>query len=271
MRLGISSYTFVWAAGVPGYELPRAPLTHEQLLRRAVDLGVKVVQIADNMPLERLSAREIDRLARLAGELGLSLEVGTCGFDPSHLLNHLELAARLGSPILRVVMDQEGVHVTGDQAVGVLKQVLPAFQEKQVGLAIENHDRLSARTLAQVIERAGGRGVGICLDTANSLGCGEDVWTVFRTLSPWILNVHVKDFVARRHPHNKGFVIDGCPAGQGVLEIPELIASLQRSPNDPNVILELWPAPEATIDASIAKEEAWTRQSIRFLRNYVLE
>ena len=46
-----------------------------------------------------------------------------------------------------------------------------------------------AKSLAEIIERAGGEGVGICLDTANSLGCGEDVFTVLRTLAPWIVKV----------------------------------------------------------------------------------
>jgi sugar phosphate isomerase/epimerase len=270
MLLGLSSYTFVWAAGVPGYEPPAAPLTHEGLLNKAVDHGVRVVQIADNTPLDRLSAIEIDRLAAQAAERNIAIEVGTCGFDPRHLEEYLQLATRFHSPLLRVVMDTDGSHITSDRAVAILKQVLPAFRKSHVCLAIENHDRLRAASLAQIIERSG-EGVGICLDTANSLGCGEDVFTVLRTLARWVVNVHIKDFIARRLPHKKGFTIEGCPAGQGALDFPALFAELRRLPHDPNIILELWPAPEDSVEASIAKENAWTRQSIDFLRQYVAD
>jgi sugar phosphate isomerase/epimerase len=271
MRLGISSYTFVWAAGVPKFEQPRKPLTHAELLQKAIDLGIQVVQIADNMPLDRLSVKEIDRLLGQARDHNLSLEAGTCGFDPQHLFRYLDLAIQLRSPFLRVVMDAAGVHVTADQAVAVLREILPAFQQQNICLAIENHDRLRAKALAEIIERAGGEGVGICLDTANSLGCGEDVFTVLRTLAPWVVNVHLKDFVAKRLPHQKGFVIEGCPAGFGALNFPLLFDELRRLPHDVNAILELWPSPEDTIEASIAKEDAWAQQSVSFLRQYVAE
>ncbi len=270
MRLGISSYTFVWAAGVPGYEPPRAALTHEGLLTKAVELGVKVVQIADNMPLDRLSDKELDRLAGQARERGLSIEVGTCGFDPKDLVRYLDIAARVGSPFLRVVMDSGGTQVSAEHAVGVLNEVQPAFRRKNVCLAIENHDRLKAQSLAEIIGQ-GGEGVGICLDTANSLGCGEDVFTVLRTLAPWIVNVHLKDFAPRRLPHQKGFVVEGCSAGQGVVDFPALFTELRRLPHDPNAILELWPAPEKSIEASVEKEDAWAKQSIDFLRQFVAE
>jgi hypothetical protein len=36
-----------------------------------------------------------------------------------------------------------------------------------------------------------------------------------------------------------------------------------------NAILELWPAPEASIAKSVAKEEAWTAESVRYLRRYI--
>jgi 3-oxoisoapionate decarboxylase len=271
MRLGISSYTFVWAVGVPGYEAPRAALNYEGLLTKATELGVKVVQIADNMPLDRLSSLERDYLAGQARERGLLIEVGTCGFNPILLEHYLEIATCLDSPFVRVVMNTGGKHVTADQAVNVLNQVLPAFRRQNVCLAIENHDRLAAKSLAEIIERAGGEGVGICLDTANSLGCGEDVWTVLRSLSQWIVNVHIKDFTARRLPHQKGFVIEGCPAGQGVLDLPALFAELRRTPHELNAILELWPSPENSLEASIAKENVWARQSIDVLRQFIAE
>ena len=55
MRLGISSFTYVWSVGVPGFFAPSQPLAPGGLLEKAVQLGVRVVQIADNLPLDRLT------------------------------------------------------------------------------------------------------------------------------------------------------------------------------------------------------------------------
>ena len=269
MRLGIGSYAFVWSVGVPGYPQPREPLTARGLLAKAAELGVRVVQIADNLPLHRLASDEIDALARLAVEQGISIEVGTCGIEPAQLRNYLRLAVKLQSPIVRLVIDTPDSEPTVDEVVDSLHQVLLDFHRANVHLAIENHDRFTAAMLAQIIERCRGHNVGICLDTANSIGCGEDVSTLLRTLGPWIVNVHTKDYCAPRLHHKKGFLIEGCPAGQGILDIPQLLADVGRFGRDPNVILELWPAPEATIEESIAKEIDWTQKSIHYLRQFI--
>jgi len=271
VRLGISSYTYVWGVGVPGFPQPARPLTSAGLLGTAMRLGVNVVQIADNLPLHVLSEGGIGVLWGLACPSDVAIEVGTCGIDPGNLTTYLELARRLRSPILRVVIDTDAHQPSPDEVVATLRELLPQFERADVCLAIENHDRFPAAVLAEIIEQVGSRHIGICLDTANSLGCGEDVHTVLRTLGPHVVNLHIKDFRVERLPHTKGFTVVGCPAGQGVLDIPRLLADLRDLRRDPNVILELWPPPEATIEETIAKEEAWARESIRYLRQFVTE
>ena len=97
MRLGIGSYTYVWAVGVPGYPQPTEPMTPASLLRTAVELGVRVVQIADNMPLHRLSALDLDDLVNQADRAGIALEVGTAGIEPGNLHEYLRVAVKLKS------------------------------------------------------------------------------------------------------------------------------------------------------------------------------
>src|SRR6185436_10353867 len=101
MHLGIGSYTYVWAIGVPGYPSPAQPLTALALLDKATALGVRVVQIADNLPLHRLTANELNALSERADELGLMLEVGTGGIDAANLHGYIAIAQQLRSPILR--------------------------------------------------------------------------------------------------------------------------------------------------------------------------
>jgi 3-oxoisoapionate decarboxylase len=271
VRLGISSYTYVWAVGVPRFPQPARPLSAEGLIAKAAELGTSVVQIADNLPLDRLSVAELERLAAIAEERGISLEVGTCGIELDHLRSYLQLTVRLHSPFVRVVIDTDLRQPSPDEVVATFREVLPAFEQANVCLAIENHDRFPAATLLEIIERMGSRHIGICLDTANSLGCGEDLHTVLRVLGPYVVNLHVKDFRVERLPHKKGFTVFGCPAGQGVLDVPRLLADLRELGRDPSIILELWPPPEETIERSVAKEEAWVRESIRYLQQFVTE
>jgi sugar phosphate isomerase/epimerase len=239
------------------------------LLQKATDLGVSVVQIADNLPLHGLSTAELDEIAADAHRRKLELEVGTCGIAPAHLREYLRIAVRLGSMIVRVVPDTDTTHPSPEELVEALREVQPEFERAGVSIAIENHDHFPAATLAQVVEHFGGHGVSICLDTANSLGCGEGLDTLARVLGRWVVNLHVKDFRVSRLPHKKGFVVEGCPAGRGLVDVPRLLAELRRLGRDPNAILELWPPPAHTLAESVAREDTWTVESIKYLRRFI--
>jgi sugar phosphate isomerase/epimerase len=269
MQLGISSYTYNWAVGVPGFPQPARPLSAEALIDKALAHSVRLVQIADNLPLDALDNAALDRLATRAAQNSITLEAGTAGIDPPHLRRYLEIARRLNARLLRTILDTASRHPTIEEAESDISQVLPEFEKAGVTLAIENHDRFPAATLAALIDRLASPQVGICLDTANSLGCGEDLHTVLTILGPWVVNLHIKDFCARRLPHRKGYLIEGCPAGQGLVHIPRLLDELERLDRDPTVILELWQSPENTVEATIAKEESWASESIAYLRQLI--
>ncbi|MHB1356992.1 MAG: sugar phosphate isomerase/epimerase family protein [Anaerolineae bacterium] len=267
MRLGISSYTYTWAVGVAGYE-PEHPLSACGLLLQAARLGVKVVQIADNLPLDLLTARELVELEQTAQSLHISIEVGTRGIASVHLLRYLAIAQRLASPILRVVVDTPKHQPTADEIVAGLRPLETAFKSSGVTLAIENHDRLRAEDLRSIVT-ALGSWVGICLDTVNSFGVLQEPESVVTILGPQTVNLHIKDFTIYRASHKMGFSIEGCPAGQGRLDIPWLLCSLKMMGHDPNAILELWTPPEATLAATIIKEERWAEESVHYLRSLI--
>jgi sugar phosphate isomerase/epimerase len=260
----------VWAVGVPGWE-PARPMTVDDLLQKAVELGVSVVQIADNLPLDWLDAGELDALASRAGALGIEIEAGTRGIRPDHLRTYVRIAERVGARFLRTLIDAAGHRPDEDEAVACLRAVAADLKATGVTLGIENHDRFRAVTLRRIVERAGSENIGVCLDTANSLGCGEGIEQVAACLAPLVVNLHVKDFAARRLPHNKGFIVEGCPAGEGLVDVPALIDVLRRAGRDFNAIVEVWPPPEPDLAASITKEDEWARRSVAYLRSLKLE
>lgn len=267
-RLGVGTYSLAWAIGVP-QSPPPEPMDTFRFLQSAASYGVNLVQIADNLPLHRLSRAEFAQVQREAENLGIQIEVGTRGIQPEHLRTYLHLAQELGSSLLRIVVDTAEHHPDPPEIVATLKPLMPLFEQANIRLAIENHDRFKAQTLAEIIRQLDSPAAGICLDTVNSFGALEGPDVVIAALGPYVVNLHVKDFVIRRAGHMMGFILQGTPAGQGMLDIPNVLDTLSRQGRDFNAILELWTPPEATIEATIATEAAWAAESIRYLRTVI--
>lgn len=268
MKLGLGSYAFAWAIGVPGHP-PRQPMDVFAFLVEAGRLGLGVVQIGDNLPLAALDDAKLDQVHAQAVAAGVAIEVGMRGSKHDDLLKHLRLAVRLGSPLLRVVTDSPGDEPEPDEVVRRLVSVLPEFRRSGVRIAIENHDRFTARTLTSIVERVGADDCGVCLDTVNSFGALEGPDVVVRTLAPHTLSLHLKDFRVSRVPSNMGFSISGAPAGEGQLDVPWLLDQLQSVGRDVNAILENWPPFGPDLDATIAREREWVDAGVARLREEI--
>jgi sugar phosphate isomerase/epimerase len=267
--LGISSYAYPWAIGVPGYLPPACPMDVFAFVRRASELAVKLVQIADNLPLHTLSPTDLDHFCDEVNQLGLMVEVGIRGIRPAHVMRYLPIAQRLGTPVLRAVIDAVGYRPAKAEIVSTLRDLMPEFRRADVVLALENHDRFIAQRFIEIIEEVNSPQIGVCLDTVNSFGALEGPDIVVETLGPYVVDLHIKDFTIRRADHNMGFIIEGTPAGQGRLNIPEILATLWQYERHFNALIELWPAPETTHAATAQKEDAWVVESIEYLRTLI--
>jgi sugar phosphate isomerase/epimerase len=239
------------------------------LLERGSSLGVDVIQIADNLPLNMVPESTLVEVVDRAKALGLELEVGTVGLSPEVMDRYLDLALMLGSKIVRVVVDTPEDRPSVEDIIARLDVILPAYAVAGVRLLIENHDRLRAATLREILIRVGRPELGICLDTVNSLGGLEAVGTVAETLAPWVMNVHVKDFVIERTNHKMGFLVEGRPAGEGMVDIPSLIALARALPHEVNVVLEQWPPFVVDLNATIEQEARWAEESVTNLRRWI--
>ena len=268
MILGISSYTYPWAVGVPGHEPDRA-LDETGLLDLCRHHGVKLLQIGDNLPLANFDSARLDRLAARAKAEDVRLEIGARGFTMDRFVEYIALARRVGASLLRFVLDDAGYHPTPSDVSKILKQCASSLDG--ILLGIENHDRFAAAELREMIETADNDSIGVCLDTANSLGAGEGIAAVSTVLAPVTLNLHIKDFKIERVSHLMGFTVTGTPAGGGMLDIPKLLRQLTPFKRCETAVLELWTAPEQQLEKTIAKEAAWAVQSLSFLKPYFVE
>lgn len=263
MKLGLSSYTFGWAVGILGHAPPH-PLDELGLLDRCREHGIRLLQIGDNLPLHTFDEARLEQLATRAAAEGVELEIGARRLTLERLEQYAAIARRVGSTLLRFVIDDADYHPSPEAVTQVLRQGVPLLAGLTLGL--ENHDRFAAATLRGMIESAQSDRIGVCLDTANSLGAGEGLETVLRELAPLAVNLHIKDFAIARVPHLMGFIVEGRPAGQGALDVPGLLKQLGAFRRCETAVLELWTPPETMLEDTIAKEAAWAGQSLAFLK-----
>ena len=268
MRLGISSYTYTWAVGVPG-SMPEKPMQVYELIDKAFAWNLSLVQIADNLPLENLTLSELRSLEQYASGKGVSIEMGGRGLTAGHTLKCLETAVTLGSPILRMVIDNQDFKPDLQSIISTINDFVPELKSKKIKLAIENHDRFKAREFERIINSVGSDMVGICLDSVNSMGAGEGFENVSEILAPYTFNLHIKDFSIHRVSHKMGLIIEGCPAGKGMLDIPGLLNLINSYVRCNSAILELWTPPAEKIEATIKKEAKWAEESIEYLKSVI--
>jgi L-ribulose-5-phosphate 3-epimerase UlaE len=63
-----------------------------------------------------------------------------------------------------------------------------------------------------------------------------------------------------------GIIIEGSPAGKGMLNIRDTLERLTLLNRCQSAILELWTPPEPKMEDTIEKEEQWARESIKYLK-----
>ncbi len=267
MNIGISSWSYGWAVGINGY-LPETPMNLDCLLEKAAELGVPVLQIADNLSLESLSLSELEKFASKASCLGVQLEIGTSGVSNQHIAQYLEIAKTLNAKILRTLLhDKNGSPSIFDAEREICKS-LHLLEKYNVTLAIENHDFFHSKQLRKLIDNINHPLVGACLDPVNNLAKGESASEVLETLAPVTVNFHCKDFQIHRKPSLLGFDVVGCPVGEGLLDLNRCASIL---PSDISWIIEMWTPFQANIEATIKTEADWVKKSVEFLNQNTLQ
>src|SRR5213075_3226995 len=246
---------------------PASPLDEHGLLDKCRDLGVKLLQVGDNLPLHEFSDARLAHLAERAAREGVKLEVGARRLTAERVAEYAALARRVSARLIRFVIDDVDYHPAPPTVTKALREAVPLLDGLTLG--VENHDRFDAGTLRGLIESAGSERVGVCLDTANSLGAGEGLDAVVTTLAPFVVNLHLKDFHIARLPHLMGFTITGRPAGDGFLNVRALLKQLGPFGRCQTAVLELWTPPEPRLEDTIAKEAAWAGKSVAWLREFI--
>jgi sugar phosphate isomerase/epimerase len=270
MRLGIGTFTYPWAIGVPGRE-PQRRMTPMDLLREAVRLQVRIVQFCDNLPLDQVAKQDLNVCESFAQEHGLRIELGVRGTDPALLMRYLTLARRFGCDFLRIVVTKTGSQFDAKHLRGNIAKVMPSFARAKVKIAFENHDWHSLEQLAQLVKEWGPGRAGFCLDTVNSLGFRAGLEGVVMLLAPDSLSLHLKDYTMKRVPSQLGFLVEGCAVGAGEVDVPWVLKQPRLRGRDVNAIIEIWPPEAGTLEETIAAERTLAEASVKYARQFIVE
>lgn len=268
MQLGLSTYSFPWNVGVAGH-LPQRQMHYSELIEFAASRDIRHLQFADNMPLHLMATKDIEEIKTLCEKHNIDIETGTRRLTKENINTYLNIAHYFKSPFLRIVIDDNDYHPDEEEVIKVINSVVPWLEEKNIVLAIENHDRFKASVLEKIILSTSKRYVGICLDTANSIGAGEGINEILPVLLPYTINLHIKDFMIERISHKMGFSVYGTAAGKGMLDIPSLIEQCNNAQNCKTATLEIWMNKDDNIESTIQKEKSWVNESINYLKKYI--
>lgn len=208
--------------------------------------GANAVQLS----LGRRAEAEATAVRRAADAAGLAVE-GIVSPPENSVAGRDRFAAELattracGADVVRVVMlggRRYEVFTKPDDytqfaaaAKATLERAELLARAAGVKLAVENHKDFRTDELVDVLRGLGSPWVGVCVDTGNNLALLEDPTATIAALAPFAFTAHLKDMGLEEYAD--GFRLAEVPLGQGVLDLPALVAALRKG--NPRVRFQL--------------------------------
>lgn len=261
--IGLGTYAFFWQHSEKAE--PRLDLA--DMLRRTRELDVDLFQICDYAPLLSYSAAELRDARALADDLGITIELGTKGIGTAHLETFLHLADVFGATLVRSMLFAPDHRPTLAEAEQLLRVAVPAYEAAGVTLALETYEQVPTADLVSLIETVGSDYLGICLDPANTVAILENPVDVIDRCSPYVKNVHVKDFQFTRRGGWVGFTLEGAELGTGLLDHQHLMTVVDPEARGINRIIEHWLPWQDSYETTRRIEDAWNTANLTYLRS----
>ncbi len=168
----------------------------------------------------------------------------TNGSEARTVIQHLEVAKKLGSPILRCVggnlfTRDEGHDMTAlaDRAVAILCEACKAAEDMGLKIAMENHADFTVRELASILARVNSPAFGFTVDCANLAFDIDDPLRLAGIMAPYALATHYKDYRVLRTP--KGLALENCAVGDGDIDVAAIARLLGEKNPAINLNIEI--------------------------------
>lgn len=180
-----------------------------------------------------------------------------------HTLQCLKLADFFGCENISVPPGGPLGDISRDEAMSLfhrgLERVVPLAEELGIKILVEPEPELlmeNSREFKRFIRDAKSPAIGLNFDIGHFFCAGEDPTAAFEELFEWIGHVHLEDIAATR-VHNHLIL------GHGVIQFPEIFATMIRLGYKGDVSLELYPYVDTPEEAG--------RESLAHLRQILQE
>jgi len=162
--------------------------------------------------------------------------------DAQIVIHHLDIAKKLGSPILRCVAGNlftrdEGHDMTAlaDRAVDILREACEAAEDMDIKIAMENHADFTVRELASILARVHSPAFGFTVDCANLAFDLDDPLRLAGIMAPFALTTHYKNYRIIRT--RSGLALENCWLGDGDIDVGAIARLLGQ--HDPDIHLNI--------------------------------
>ena len=253
--------------GMDSYSVRNSGLDPIGVLKLAKAWGLAGV-LFELSPFRSFRDDDLAAIRDMAEELGLYLHFGMGSIFPWHpmatqgrellaaagyevhasaaqiVIDHLDIARKLGSPILRCVggnlfIRDEGhdMAALADQAVAILREACQAAADLGLKIAMENHADFTVRELASILARVASPAFGFTVDSANLAFDLDDPLRLAGILAPYALTTHFKDYRVLRT--DQGLALENCALGEGDIDLVAIARTLQARNPEINLNLEI--------------------------------
>ena len=244
LPIGLCVYGIAYTAGFVGRGTPRAnphPLDAIGFLDLAAKLRLSAIEVPFSYMHPQEDGAALRAYVEEARERGLRVISAGLPIEVEPFRRHLAICKQLGITTVRCVLSSvlcgdrrpigglEGWNRHLDEKIAILKEIAPVAEEAGVRIGVENHQDATSADLVYLCQTVDSPNVGITLDTGNPLAVAEDPVIFARTILPYLVHVHLKDY--RMTPSPEGYRIFHCAIGAGVVDYPALF-DLFRTKDD---------------------------------------
>ncbi len=116
-----------------------------------------------------------------------------------------------------------------------IRRAIAVVEAEKIPLGMENHKDWTLDEQVGLYKEFSSAYFGACLDTGNSIALLDDPMEVVEQLAPYAVTTHFKDMAVEEYA--EGFLLSEVPLGEGMLDLPRIVATLRR--HRPNIHFSL--------------------------------
>jgi sugar phosphate isomerase/epimerase len=190
------------------------------------------------------------------------------------LKRHLPQTRKLGSTRMRIcAASMNYAKADREELIGrvvpMLREAAKAAEAEDVTLALENHIDFTSLEMVRLLEAVDSEHLRVNFDTGNTIRLYEDPVEAAARLAPYTVSTHTKDIATRVRggaPSENFAWWPSCPIGEGVIDMPGVVAALRDGGFDGCLGVEIDLVGEQWVSQS---EEELVVESLLYLRSIV--